>query len=89
MIEDGQVLFRNPSADVSIGRVTGWEPGRRYAQTFSLAQDPDHPTTLEVQFGSERDGTRVRVAHGGWDATNAEQRGHFTDWPTILAGFTD
>ena len=30
------------------GTVTVWEPPRHYAQTFTLAQDQEHPSTLEV-----------------------------------------
>ena len=84
-IDTGEVVFHNPDGDMSIGRVLIWEPGARYAQTFSLAQDPDHPTTLTATFEAVPDGTRVRVEHGGWNAGNASRRAHFSDWPLILS----
>ena len=84
-IDDGEVVFHNPDGDFSIGRVLIWEPAARYAQTFTLAQDPDHPTTLTVTFNAVADGTRLLVEHGGWNAANAGRRSHFADWPLILA----
>lgn len=88
VIEDGEVIFRNPGGDLGIGTVTDWQPGRRYGQTFTLAQDPDHPTSLTVTFTANEDETLVRFEHGGWNATNAARRGHFNDWPIILGHYT-
>ncbi len=88
-IDDGAVVFHNPDGDLTIGRVLTWEPGVRYAQTFTLAQDPDVPTTLTATFQATTEGTRVRFEHGGWTASNSSRRGHFSDWPLILAGLTD
>lgn len=89
VIENGEVIFRNPDGPNPIGTITDWQPGRRYAQTFILAQDPDHPSTLTVTFtAADGDGTLVRFEHGGWNATNAGRRGHFAEWPIILAGYT-
>lgn len=84
-IDDGEVVFHNPDGAFSIGRVLAWEPGARYAQTFTLAQDTDHPTTLTATFEAVPEGTRVRVEHGGWNASNAARRAHFADWPLILS----
>jgi hypothetical protein len=84
-IDDGVVVFHNPDSSFSIGRVLAWEPGARYAQTFTLAQDRDHPTTLTATFEAVPEGTRVRVEHGGWNASNAARRAHFADWPLILS----
>lgn len=84
-IDDGDVVFHNPDGDMSIGRVLIWEPGARYAQTFTLAQDADDPTTLTATFEAVAAGTRLRVEHGGWTATNASRRAHFSDWPLILS----
>lgn len=87
VVENGAVIFRNPDGEVSIGTVTEWQPGQLYAQTFTLAQDPDYPTTLTVRFIPYEGGTLVRFEHGGWNATNASRRGHFAEWPIILARF--
>jgi hypothetical protein len=32
------------------GEVTVWEPGRRFAHAFTLAQDPQHPSKVAVEF---------------------------------------
>ena len=87
-IDAGRVVFHNPDGDMSIGQVLIWEPGARYAQTFTLAQDANCPTMLTATFEAVPGGTRVRVEHGGWNATNASRRAHFSDWPLILAHLT-
>ncbi|WP_161606188.1 glyoxalase superfamily protein [Microlunatus speluncae] len=87
VLENGEVIFRNPGGDNPIGTITAWQRGSRYAQTFTLAQDPDYPSTLTVTFRPDGDRTRVRFEHGGWNGTNADRRGHFAEWPIILAGF--
>ncbi len=69
------------------GTVLTWEPGRRYRQTFSLAQDPEHPSELDVSFAAEAGGTVVRFAHGGWTAGNLDRRTGFSDWPYLLGRF--
>jgi hypothetical protein len=67
------------------GEVTAWDPGRRLAHTFTLAQDPAHATHVEVIFDDrEHAGCRVRHVHGGWTEANAEVRARFTDWPMLL-----
>lgn len=84
-IDDGEVVFHNPDGNLSIGRVLTWEPGARYAQTFTLAQDAAYPTTLTATFEAVPEGSRVRVEHGGWNAGNAAHRARFADWPLILS----
>jgi Activator of Hsp90 ATPase homolog 1-like protein len=71
------------------GRVTVWEPGRRLVHTFTLAQDPRHPSEVEVEFAAGEDGagSTVRFAHGGWTRANAEGRKKFSDWPVMLDRF--
>jgi hypothetical protein len=71
------------------GTVTAWEPGSLYAQTFTLAQDPDHPSELRVTFTPRSGGCQVGFEHGGWTAGNAARRDHFTDWPKLLGRFAD
>lgn len=70
-----------------IGVVTEADPGVRYAQTFTLAVDPDHPTTLTVDFAAADGGTRVTLRHGGWTAGNVVERAKFTEWPDLLARY--
>ena len=70
------------------GAVTVWEPASRYAQTFWLAMDPAHPSTLDVTF-SDVDGhpggeCRVVLEHGGWSPENEHVRDKYGDWPVLL-----
>jgi len=75
------------------GTVTVWEPPRHYAQTFTLAQDPEHPSTLEVRIeptrthGRRHPGSRVHFAHGGWTPGNVAGRARFTEWGILLDRF--
>jgi catechol 2,3-dioxygenase-like lactoylglutathione lyase family enzyme len=75
------------------GTVTAWDPPRHYAQTFTLAQDPEHPSTLDVRIeptsslGRHHPGSRVRFVHGGWTAGNLAGRARFTEWPVLLDRF--
>jgi hypothetical protein len=70
------------------GEVTVWEPGRRLAHTFALAQDPEHASEVAVEFVADSDGgTTVRFAHGGWTEGNAAAREKFCDWPVMLERF--
>jgi hypothetical protein len=75
------------------GTVTVWKPPREYAQTFALAQDPEHPSTLAVRIeptmanGRRHSGSRVHFAHGGWTAANVAGRARFTEWSILLDRF--
>jgi hypothetical protein len=70
------------------GEVTVWEPGRRVVHTFTLAQDPEHPSEVAVEFVDvDSSGCTVRFAHAGWTEANAAARPKFTDWPIMLDRF--
>ena len=69
------------------GTVLTWDPGRHYRQSFTMAQDPAHPSELDVRFVADSDGTLVHFAHGGWTAGNLDRRTGFRDWPFILGRF--
>jgi hypothetical protein len=69
------------------GEVTVWEPGRRLVHTFTLAQDPAHPSEVAVEFLPAGEGCRVRFAHGGWNEGNAAVRQKFGDWDMLLDRF--
>ena len=50
------------------GEVTVWEPGRRFAHTFTLAQDPQAPSEVSAEFADEEGGctpARPRWLDGG------------------------
>jgi hypothetical protein len=82
----GRVFARHADlGDDEWGTVTTWEPGRRLAHTFALAQDPAYPNEVEVAFEQgDGDACTMRLAHGGWHEANAEARAKFGDWPVIL-----
>jgi hypothetical protein len=52
-----------------------------------MAQDPAHPSELDVTFTPNHAGTVVHFAHGGWTAGNLDRRNGFNDWPYILGRF--
>ena len=75
------------------GTVTVWDPPRAYVQTFTLAQDPEHPSTLSVRIestqsnGRRHPGSRLHFAHGGWTPGNVAGRARFTEWSILLDRF--
>jgi hypothetical protein len=69
------------------GTVSAWEPGVHFGMDFTLAQDPDHPSRIDVRFEATGDGTRMRFSHGGWTAGNVAGRARFSEWTVILDRF--
>jgi hypothetical protein len=70
------------------GEVTRWRLGSELAYTFTLAQDPAHPTEVSVRFEDRGGGSSaLRFEHGGWTADNLDARPRFQDWPRLLARF--
>lgn len=67
-----------------IGTVSAWEPGTRFAMSFCLAMDPDHPSTLAADFEPHGPGTRLTLTHAGWTPENVDERRKFTEWPDLL-----
>ena len=47
------------------GEVLVWEPGRRLVYTSTLAQSPEHPSEIAVDFEPDGPGCLVEFAHGG------------------------
>lgn len=72
-----------------VGDVLVWEPGRHYAQSFTLAQDQAYPSRLDVTFEAAKHvgGTRVRFAHGGWTPANVAGRARFSEWDLLLGHY--
>jgi hypothetical protein len=83
------VLMMHGDKGYRIGEVTAWEPGARYAQTFTLAMDREHPTTIEARFAwtAEQDGCDVVFEHGGWTEENGAFRDKYTSWPHLLGRY--
>ena len=70
------------------GEVAVWAPGHRLVHTFSLAQDPEHPSEIVVEFiPAEGNSCLLRFAHGGWTKDNAAVRSKFGDWRVLLDRF--
>lgn len=52
---------------VEVGRVVGWEPGRRIALAWHPSDwDPDQATEVELGFEPAPAGTRVTLQHRSW-----------------------
>jgi catechol 2,3-dioxygenase-like lactoylglutathione lyase family enzyme len=69
------------------GEVVVWDRPGHYAQTFTLAQDPEHPSRLDLWFAPTPGGCRVRFAHGGWNPGNVAGRARFSEWHVLLDRF--
>ena len=72
------------------GTVTAWAPGEtagHFGMDFTLAQDPDHPSRIDVWFDPDGEGARVRFCHGGWTAGNVAGRARFSEWPILVERF--
>ena len=69
------------------GAVTAWQPGVCYAQTFWLAMESLHPSTLTATFALGNGGCEMRFEHGGWDARNVSARDRYGEWPALLERF--
>jgi hypothetical protein len=70
------------------GEVRVWDPGRRLVHTFTLAQNPEHPSVIAVEFADNgAGGSSVRFAHGGWTEANADVRRKFGDRKLLLDRF--
>lgn len=77
-------LLHEGDAAYEFARVTVWAPPERLAMTFWLALDPEHPTTVTVDFTPQQDGALVTLAHGGWTPANGGSRRKFNEWPQLL-----
>ena len=74
------------------GRVTTWEPPRRFGYLWHLRRDRADATEVEIRFIDRGDATtRVEIEHRGWDRLGAEgeawrdrNRG---GWATLLPHF--
>lgn len=69
------------------GEVLVWDRPSHYAQAFTLAQDPEHPSRLDLWFEPRAGGCRALFAHGGWTAGNVAGRAKFNEWHVLLDRF--
>jgi uncharacterized protein YndB with AHSA1/START domain len=76
-----------------VGRVTRWEPGARLELTWTQANWPEDVVTgLDITFAPVAGGTRVRLAHTGFDRVPGGddfRAGYAGGWKAILGWFAE
>ena len=75
-----------------VGRVTAWEPGRRFAMTWAQVGWPAGAVTdIEVTFEPAGDGTRVRLEQTGFERLGPggaeSQEGYSMGWKEVIGWF--
>jgi uncharacterized protein YndB with AHSA1/START domain len=88
-----EVYDLDTGAGYEVGRVTAWEPGRRFAMTWTQTGWPDGVTTdVEVTFKPESRQTRVTLRHTGFERVGPEAEeflaGYSMGWIEVLGWFT-
>jgi uncharacterized protein YndB with AHSA1/START domain len=79
---------------MEVGRVTAWEPGRRFAMTWTqVGWPPDVVTDIEVTFEPVGDQTVVRLEQTGFERVGAEaaelREGYSLGWKEVLGWFAE
>src|SRR4029079_9285546 len=72
------------------GTVTAWDPPWRVGFTWHPGRPDDNPTSVEVTFAPEGEGTRVVLEHRGWERweDGARYRANYeTGWDPVMARF--
>jgi uncharacterized protein YndB with AHSA1/START domain len=74
-----------------IGRILGWEPGRRLVFQFRNALLPPVATEVEVRFEALSTGTRVTLEHRGLERLPAEEgeRMRRFAWISVMQWFSE
>lgn len=75
--------------EFEVGRVTAYHPPSIVAFTWR-APEFEAPTSVEVRFIEDREGTRVEVEHSGWEQGPAMQKqgkGYDDGWNIVLDGY--
>jgi SAM-dependent methyltransferase len=76
-LEDDRVC----EGDADVGEVAAWERGKRIALRWWPAPwQPDTVTDVEVVFDATRGGTRVTLAHRGWDGAVGDDKAELAGW---------
>jgi uncharacterized protein YndB with AHSA1/START domain len=85
VIEGGQ--------EATWGRVTFWDPPKRFELEWQTNPEAPGPTHLTVTFSPEGSGARVELEHRGWeiygDRASMARDEYDEGWPTTLAWFAD
>jgi uncharacterized protein YndB with AHSA1/START domain len=77
-----------------VGRVTAWEPSRRFAMTWTQVGWPEGVATdIEVRFEPDGDGTVVRLVQTGFERVGPEaadfRAGYSMGWQEVLGWFAE
>jgi uncharacterized protein YndB with AHSA1/START domain len=91
---DGLLVERSLDGETAVwGEVLAWDPPRRFSCTWHPGYTDGRRTVVEVDFRPDSDGTRVELAHHGWEvfAADAEARrdgySKAGGWPLVLSRF--
>lgn len=80
-------------AGFEVGRVTVWEPGVRFAFTWTqLGWPAEVSTDVEVSFEPLEDGTLVRIEQTGFERVPEAERylaGYDAGWKEVLGWFAE
>jgi hypothetical protein len=79
---------------VECGRITAWEPGRRFVFLYRDVGHEIDDTEVEVRFEPIEGGTRVTLEHRGWEHVPAAVATRRRDlkragWASILGWYSD
>lgn len=90
----GRVYERSRAGEEGVwGTLTAWDPPRGFAMTWHPGRDAAGGLALDVRFSPEGGGTRVDLAHTGFDRrgkTAEEARASYdAGWETVLDLFAD
>ena len=98
--DPASVLFLEPDRflerasdgrEIQLGRVLSWEPPHRIALDFFIGTGPTQPTSVEITFKPEADGTRILVSHQSKPESEAlwslRAPTFEKSWETVLAAF--
>ncbi|MBA4099397.1 MAG: hypothetical protein C0484_21835 [Rhodospirillum sp.] len=70
------------------GRVLAWSPPAGFSMTWHPGRAADPHTVVELSFAAERDATRVRLVHRGWEALGAQaaaaRESYDGGWETVF-----
>jgi len=89
----GRIFERLPDgAEHDWGEISLWEPPHRFGYLWHLRRDRVEATDVVITFVAEGAGTRVGIAHTGWERLGGEadvwRDRNRMGWTTLLPHFT-
>ena len=86
---DGDFELAWPSQDMRLlGRFLVFEPGARLVFTWSFAHEPIDPRTVDIQFATVNDRTRLTIEHTHGDDID-ERQGYIDGWQFFVERLRD